>query len=581
MQSTSADRAMSRLRVRLLSSLSSVGDAVISIQFWWILSIVCAGVLALADRHAMNPDGVSYLDIASSAPQGQVSQLVNAYWSPLYPALIGIVLRIFHPSLSQESFFVHCLNFLIFVFALWSFTYFIEGWLPEAHGGDSASADKNRYILPFAFCTFLYFTLSFIGVGFVTPDLCVAGIVLFTAGVVLRLSRPGSGWKYYAALGFALGVAYYAKAAMFPFGVVLIGALFVYPPSTNFNRRKLLLSFSVFLVTSGPLIALVSAQMGKITFGETGRLNYAWYVNGWVQWRDAPEVFGSSANFLRTSEENLAILDFSSHLHGTDPLGYEPSYWSAGTKARFDLGRQITSLKVTLRVYKRIVIDTIAFLSGAIVLLVLIVREKAHPISIRRFWWQLGWPLAVGLIYALVHVEYRFLGAFLIIFWLGIYGALISRLNKRVAAPVLATVICTVMIPFAAPVPLAGARVARSLLRGPQPDYEEVAVVFNDMGIRSGDRLAVVGDSFVSYYARVARLQVAAEVPDANEFWHLSAPDFDRALDRLAAIGVKAIVATNRPDSPQLAEWRDVHLSSAPTVSILRLPAQCLNTAPR
>jgi hypothetical protein len=529
----------------------------------------------------MNPDGVSYLDMASFASQGHVSQLVNAYWSPLYPALIAIVFQIFHPSLSQESSIVHFLNFLIFVFALWSFTYFIEGWLLDAPSGESASSAEKKYILPFAFCTFLYFTLNFIGVGSVTPDLCVAAIVLLAAGVVLRLSRPGSGWQYYAALGFVLGVGYFAKAAMFPFGVVLLGALFVYPPSTNASRKALLWSFLVFLVTSAPLITLLSAQVGKLTFGETGRLNYAWYVNGWVQWRDAPDIFGPSANFLQTSKENLAILDFSSHLHGTNPLGYEPAYWSARTKTRFDLVQQITSLKITLRVYKQIFIDTIAFLSGAIVLLVAIVHEKAPPISLRRFWWQLGWPLAVGLIYALVHVERRFLGAFLIVFWLGVYSALILRLDKRIVVPVLATVICTVMIPFAVPVPLASVSVARSLFRESQPDYEKVAVVFNEMGIRDGDRLAVIGDSFVSYYARVARLEVAAEVPDTNEFWHLSAPDFERVLDRLSAIGVKAVVATNRPDSPQLAVWRDVRLTSASTVSILRIPAKSSNATLR
>jgi hypothetical protein len=46
----------------------------------------------------MNPDGLSYLDLASEALRSGPSGLVNGHWSPGYPALLCVALTLFDPS---------------------------------------------------------------------------------------------------------------------------------------------------------------------------------------------------------------------------------------------------------------------------------------------------------------------------------------------------------------------------------------------------------------------------------------------------------------------------------------------------
>src|SRR5271167_2870431 len=85
--------------------------------------ILCWGVVAAlgllqvcAHRHVMNPDGISYLEIARAGISGWHG-FVNAYWSPLYPFLISLVLRMFQPSIYWEFTVAHLLNFGIYLAA--------------------------------------------------------------------------------------------------------------------------------------------------------------------------------------------------------------------------------------------------------------------------------------------------------------------------------------------------------------------------------------------------------------------------------------------------------------------------------
>jgi hypothetical protein len=166
----------------------------------------------------MNPDGLSYLDLASEALRSGPSGLVNGHWSPGYPALLCVALTLFDPSPGQEFPLVHFVNFFIFVLTLWAFHFFLRRWLLYSDTYGPIGGQDKRDVVPFAFCTFLWFTLQYIGVGLVTPDLCVAAIVFLAAGITCRLSLPGSRGKHYVALGFIFGLGYYAKAPIFSFG---------------------------------------------------------------------------------------------------------------------------------------------------------------------------------------------------------------------------------------------------------------------------------------------------------------------------------------------------------------------------
>jgi hypothetical protein len=91
--------------------------------------------------------------------------------------------------------------------------------------------------------------------------------------------------------------------------------------------------------------------------------------------------------------------------------------------------------------------------------------------------------------------------------------------------------------------------------------------------------LAIVGYAYNCYYARYDGLRIVAQIPDANEFWHLSTPELKVVGERLASIGVRAVVASNRPDTTTLAGWKDVKISDSSRLSVLLLSPGVLGAA--
>lgn len=125
-----------------------------SVYFWWAICLAWAGVLTWAGRHSMNSDGLSYLDMASEAAHRGPGNLINGYWSPAYSALIAVALLLLRPS--PEVPLVHLVNFLVFILALLSFTFFVRAFARRdtARGVPCQMEDghEEAYILPFGFC---------------------------------------------------------------------------------------------------------------------------------------------------------------------------------------------------------------------------------------------------------------------------------------------------------------------------------------------------------------------------------------------------------------------------------------------
>jgi hypothetical protein len=80
---------------------------------------------AWANRFAIDPDGVNYLDIARAYFRGDWKMALNSYWSPLYSWVLGFVLHLFKPPPYWESTVIHVVNFAIFLLALRSFEFFL------------------------------------------------------------------------------------------------------------------------------------------------------------------------------------------------------------------------------------------------------------------------------------------------------------------------------------------------------------------------------------------------------------------------------------------------------------------------
>ena len=170
----------------------------------------------------MYPDGISYLDIGDAVWLGNWHGAINAYWSPLYPIVLGFFLRVFKPSICWEYPLVHAVNFLIYVVALICFEFFLHTFLEHQRSRDPALPDQSESNLPgwawmlVGYSTFIASSLLLITLSFVSGDMMVAAVIYLASAVLLKLRRGNTDWRLFVLLGLVLGFGYLAKAVMFP-----------------------------------------------------------------------------------------------------------------------------------------------------------------------------------------------------------------------------------------------------------------------------------------------------------------------------------------------------------------------------
>ena len=98
----------------------------------WCIALAFGLAQALASRHTMQADGISYLDMGDAIIRGDWKMAINAYWSPLYPWLQGLAAWAIKPAPYWQFTLVHLVNFLIYLFALACFDTLLQalarGW---------------------------------------------------------------------------------------------------------------------------------------------------------------------------------------------------------------------------------------------------------------------------------------------------------------------------------------------------------------------------------------------------------------------------------------------------------------------
>ena len=82
---------------------------------FWCAAAVVGLIQVWAHRHNINPDSISYIEIAQSAREDGWKSYVNEYWSPLYPFLLTNAFRIFDPGALWESTVVIFANLAIYL----------------------------------------------------------------------------------------------------------------------------------------------------------------------------------------------------------------------------------------------------------------------------------------------------------------------------------------------------------------------------------------------------------------------------------------------------------------------------------
>jgi hypothetical protein len=276
-----------------------------------------AAVLCLAagylSRKAMNPDGVSYLDLAGAVPRGDWSQFVQGYWSPLLPLLAGIAGGITGASHTALVTLVHAGNVIAAIAALG----ILFVWGRRIGSPTMVLASVAAFLLASA---------GIPRVEAVTPD-----VLLFAVTVALSCELALHRGRRWIATGILLGAAYLVKTSCWPW----LAATFVvrlFAARDHHARLRVLWSSGVAALVMLLWIVPLSVKSGRFTLGSAGRLNYSWYIDGNTS-RLPDSDLGTNSAYREISvggNQEVTLATFDDAAHWTYQPWGDPATWSAG-----------------------------------------------------------------------------------------------------------------------------------------------------------------------------------------------------------------------------------------------------------
>lgn len=533
---------------------------------------------AAISSQSMNPDGISYLDIGDAYFRGDWPNAINTVWPPLYSWLLGLVNFVLRPSMQWEFPVVHLVNYVIYISALVSFIFMWSKIRSSTSLGirDEWVGIPEGYWWAIGYSLFIWTSLSLIQIWSVTPDMLVSALLYLAAGLIAQIRTSPSNWRLFFLLGLVLGLGYLAKTFMFSIALVFLGLSLFSPRISWGSILKSILAGVVFLSVSLPFIFLISQKADAFTIGESGTITYLRYVGGipFPHWQGDPDSNIIPTHPSRVLFDDPPIYEFAEPINGTYPISADPSYWYEGLEVRFNLENQIYRLFSAGIYYVNLFTQKQGILLACILALygTAINHKFKFPRSIRQ--WNLTLPavLAFGL-YALVLVADRYIGAFVLLFWTDILANLYlkeTQTNRSImkilcSIAVLGLLLNIVLFNVDGVARLNPTVIGESeQLSNPPARPEAVALELQELGIQPNDWVAVIGYAYDSFWARLARVKIVAEMPEerADKFWLGDSPFQQSVLKAFASSGAKAVVAENVPGYADLDGWKQVGQSS-------------------
>lgn len=545
----------------------------------------CALLLALHAwlyRYQMvNLDGISYLELASAWREGRWADAINGYWSPMYPWLLAVFLAVVNPSPAAEYSTLHAANVAAGLGALAAFAYFLRPFLAKDDGGGSRMPPGLRAAVGYAL--FTWSALVMLVVWMESPDMLLAAFIFIAAGALTRVARGDSRFRTFALFGAGVGLGYLTKSAMLPVGVLFFFSL-VAVARRRYLWLQVVLAAMVCVAFALPWILALSITKGRVTFGETGRLNYVWFVNSsedwprtwpphWPHWSGDP-ANGTSRSAARRLNHDPAVYEFAAPVPGTYPMWYDVSAWYEGVKPYISIADQLRRLKISAAdLYRAFALSpyNLEFFNPQPALLCLLLMSAvALRGSGARRTFMSSWPCwtpalgAIGL-YAAVYLEPRYIAAFVVILWMFALDALRAPSGSATGARLLKVCGVTMCAVLCAAVVAAtwveAYPAARRLMRG-EVDGEHVAwltaVRMQQAGLQAGDPIAVAGDAqAATRWAHLVRARIIAEVPRADA-WKLGTDALARQTVREAFTRSGATWAVLEHRGEPLPGWHPI-----------------------
>lgn len=528
---------------------------------------------------ASTDDAIAYLDIGEAYFKGNWPVALNAYWSPLYSWLLGLALTVLKPSPQWEFFTIKLVNFLICIAALLSFEFLLRQFI-HFYNKQSESISQRHLKIPewvwllTGYTLFLWSTLRWTPLYSDTPDLCTAALIYIAAGLLLRLQLDSGSWISFIALGATLGLAYLSKTVMFPLAFVFFAVSVCSVGNFKRSLPRVLAALLAFTLLVTPFITAISLAKGRFTIGESGRLNYAWFVTRHVQpfryWLGDDPTFGTPKHPPRQIVDQPPVFEFATPVGGTYPLWHDPSYWYEGLRLKFSPKAQLRVIAKNLFFYYDLFLGILLF--SYLILFFINGRWRLSINSLVSNWILLI-PATIGLgIYAIgvdlpatntsqFLLGTRYVAPFIVLLFAGVFSSVQlpnTRAAKQlIAAMALATLIVTISL-FTWVIKDA----LEAKLNGTQRSLQwEVTTHLNQLGIQPGDPVAILGAyQFPSHHwARLAHVKIVVEVLDDVRYWKSDAKLRAKALDAIAQTGVVAIVqkpGIELPDTALKIGWQ-------------------------
>jgi hypothetical protein len=528
---------------------------------------------------SIDPDGIVYLDIADNYLAGNWQAAVNANWSPLYSWALGLTMSIMQPPMQFELLAVHLTNFVIFLGALICFEFFWTQLSEARQGSHDVVGFPDWAWQSLGFSLFIWISLNMIQVWAVLPDMLASALLYAVAGMFIRIQVRGSSWCRFAMLGLLLGFTYLTRSAFFSIAFIFLAVAWFAVRRSRPAKWHLVAGLAAFFLIAGPWIAALSNAKGRLTMGDTGKVVYATLVNGLPShWQGGVEGYGTPDHPTRQILQTPAIYEFSAPIAGTYPVSYDGSYWYSGVIPRFVWGNQLRVLSVSGQfLFDLLFNKQLVFVMGFLVLYWMMWRSRGL-----RQWVTPSWTLLIPVVaalgmYALVYIEERYIGAFVLFFWASLMLNLrlprtddARRLFAAVSGAMLLALVVTVgyanllgLITLAR-----GGRIAlhdasqsvRLLFPWEAAQDLEVAQGLNRLGVGPDGHVGVIGDCYQAYWARLAGTKIIAEMPveETRTFWRSIEQFQPEVMRRFALAGADAVVTKRPPPYVIQLGWRPI-----------------------
>ena len=228
-----------------------------------VFALQIAGLMVAAwiFRDAINPDGVAYLQIALHYVQGQTGLAISGHWGPMLSWLLAPLLTAGLPPLAAAR-MVMALSAVIFLL------------------GCRRIFDRAKLGELFYWGLWTMALLSILwSVEWITPDLLMAGVVLFAFAEMLDSAwylRPGTAFGS----GLWWGLAFLVKAAALPLGILTcLGMALLWWRKNPAARREIArgagLTLAGMILLAGPWVAVLTRHYGKLTVSASASHNHA------------------------------------------------------------------------------------------------------------------------------------------------------------------------------------------------------------------------------------------------------------------------------------------------------------------